>query len=265
MHNTATAPLPTAIDHGRNSPLREAFAGVVNTIVGAIDTHLPWVTPDMVTTASTLAHIVCATRASESNGAANIAWTAGAILTSAGDGIDGGLARKQASRGERELGVAGAIHDLVGDRVQEAADMYSVAARCAKNDDNVGRILFLAAGITATLPSIARARAEAHGVTVSELSFGTRPVRVALGTAALLAKDEKVATRIIGGYLTAANLATAAMRSRATRPGSRFAKGKIEDMSERQDSATRLRAVTKLAIGVGSVGVLQGVRLSRKK
>lgn len=246
----------------QNSSLRLVTANIFNDTAVAIDRHAPWITPDMITLGTTAMHVECLRRAASAESVRpRLAWTAAAGLCSLGDALDGALARHKSAKTGVPLSEHGGNVDLAGDRAQEIAGFLFTAVRAGKHS----KTAFLAnvgATLTAPLPSLARARAEAHGVAVEEFALGSRAVRAGAAMVGIAGGNRLAA--VTGIYAAVTNSLTAAKRFKATGQGSPHAIGLV-DGEVRSKAERRYRLTKKIAWGAGALAL--GVALSggRKK
>ncbi len=242
----------------RNNPLRQLVGNPLETTVDFIDRKLPWVTPNLVTLASTagmLALDYLVVRYPDHGFPIGVAQT-GTVL---GDLVDGGLARKKAARESGSTTVFGQLLDSLSDKAQEVAQGVALSRRAANQGDRLGTILHLSSGVTAPLPALARANAERHDIVVDETGGkfgGSRPMRATLGivSVALLHNRPRTA-HAVSALMTAQNIATALQRRQAVKPGSRYALGALGDPEQIAASAQRYRTLQVASVLAGGIGV----------
>jgi phosphatidylglycerophosphate synthase len=227
--------------------------------VNIIDERLPWVTPDAITIGSTLSMLALdylVVKYPDKGLPIGVAQTVIVL----GDIVDGGLARKKAASNDSETTLAGALIDTLSDKTQEFAVGVALSKRAAAQGDKVGATVHMFMAMTAPLPALTRARAEAGdgttGNIVKEGGFGTRPIRATLGivTVALL-HDKPRTAQLVSAATVVQNVATAYQRYQAADPTSHYSIGSIEDpkqiaVSSKKYAALKLATLVTTAIGL---------------
>lgn len=240
----------------RNNGLRRVVSSPVNETVDFIDEKLPWVTPNMITAASTagmLALNYLSIKHPKKGFAIGVAQTAVVL----GDLLDGSLARRKATNNGTKTTLGGALADSLSDKIQEVGHGLALSRRARRQGHAFSGAMHLLSGVTAPLPALARSEAESKGVIVREGGLGTRPLRAtySIVNTALL-NNRPLAAGALSAFTAAQNIMTAYRRhDAANNPGSPHRIGVIEDPVQMADSGTRFRAlgvVTGMAAGIAA-------------
>ena len=238
----------------RNSFMRKLVADPVDTVVDFIDENLPFVEPDHLTIVGTLLVLDAARRAIKDPDhplMAVIEFTIGSLI----DILDGALARKKLERTGKDSGIRGVLIDTLLDRVQEVTSLLALWYIAEERDDRVAANNFLAGAMTATLPSVMRAKAETKGVLVAETSLGGRvPKAIETGAAYLFNKQEKMLA-LLGATILTNNLNTAADRREAIKKGSKSDHFRGRDDTEESKRVARIKEKALTGVGVGGAAV----------
>lgn len=245
----------TEVPATQNSPLRKVFKASVESALDVIDKKWPWVQPNHITVAGTVAVLAIDAVAARYPRSGLFIWPAYAAA-SLTDMLDGALARRRAAQNGLETTSKGAILDTVSDKTQELVTWYSLAAIARRRGDRTAAALHTLSGMSSTLPALFRARAEAGGVTVAENALGSRPVRGVVGGVAMGLNGNRLTSRALGGSMTVMNIATTWQRSRALVPGSKHRFGTLDDLDKVEAAKERYRAlkvVSPVGIAIGSV------------
>lgn len=253
----------------RNGAFRRASASPNERIARWLDEKAPWVMPDHLTRAgeSLVIASAIATYLKPEWGVVLAVgpYTGGGLV----DGVDGNLAR---FKGISSL--AGMLKDVRADKRQEIVTATVNSLLASKRGNKVAASQYAVAAMTASLPALLRATAEARGHLVSEDASGSRVVRGIEGGVGLGLNNQPGVGNVVSALMFVGNILTTAQRADVALRGSASPhyRGVNHNPQERAYAAARRDALLPMAVGglvVGSVLLVrehraQLTRLSRR-
>jgi phosphatidylglycerophosphate synthase len=179
-------------------------------------------------------------------------FTIGSLL----DALDGSLARLE--KGEHGTTDEGMLRDLRADRRQEIIAFCGLAFIAKRRGNEVAARNYLAAAMTATLPSLAKAQVETDGWIVQEGAVGGSVVRKVLTGAGMAFNRNQEITDKLSGAAFGNNVVTAWGRLQVASKGKEAEcyKGRTDDeefMRQAQLKRDTLLKMTGAGIVAGAV------------
>ncbi len=255
-----TSPQETAST--RNSLLRRVFAEPIGRLVSSLDKNLPNVKADHITLLG-LGLVAAADTAilidPDKSVAPTVAYTVGSLL----DGIDGSLERKKHTNNDLDSAIIGMQKDVIADKFEEIFTFSVLSYTSRKRGNRFAADCYALATMTTVLPALARARAESHGLIVTEGGIGTRVGRAFLGGVGMALNKQRVVSAAISSGVAINNLNTTRTRWTVLKDGNEASclKGSDNDKNFKQAAKTRENTLLPLA----AVGLVVGTALLKVK
>jgi phosphatidylglycerophosphate synthase len=236
---------------GRNSKLRSATASPNQRIAKCISEKLPGVTPHHLTAlggALVVGSNIAALKKPKWGAAIAIGpYTLGGLI----DGLDGSLARYL-----KLSSTLGMILDVVSDKGQEIHTATTNSILASRNKNSVAASQYAVAAMTASLPALMRASAEARGHIVSEDASGSRVVRAIEGGVGLGLNRYSGINNVISALMSVGNTITAAQRADVALRGkaSPHFRESNTDPKFKREAVIRRNVLLPVAVGGLAVG-----------
>jgi phosphatidylglycerophosphate synthase len=239
-------------DTARNGKLRRAFASPNSQIAQFIDEKLPSVTPNNLTRLGRnmvlAADVAVLRRPTWGFAMAAAPYFTGSMM----DGWDGNLARLKGEKASVESSsLDGMLLDAISDKCQEIGTAAANSLLASRHGNKVAAGQYAVATMTAALPALARAAAEANGYYVSEDASGSRVTRAIEAGAGLAFNKHPRSNNLLSALLSTGNITTALQRADVARRGteSPHCRGTSDDPEFRQQAAARRDALLPIAAG----------------
>ncbi len=178
---------------------------------------------------------------------AAVPYTIGGLI----DGVDGNHARLTGLDS-----LEGMLTDVRADKRQAIVTAVANSLLASNNGNKVASSQYAVAAMTATLPALFRAMAEAKGYIVSEDASGSRVVSGIEGGVGMAFNDKEGISNVVSALLATGNLITAAERADVVMKGSASAhyRGKNDDLQFREYAAARRNALIPIALAGLAIG-----------